>query len=247
MSLSSLSKPIAHQLAHPLLTLCKRWNWQPEDIKAGALLWISWTGSTWLAFALSLLFIEIGETGEVSWLEAALGGTLVGAGQWFVLRPHLRHPARWMIATVTSWILLGLLHLGSVGWAAPGTPSLLLRSVSGVLYGSYLGLGLGLGQWWVLRSQVNQAWRWIPLSAGIWGTGIAFAWLIGGLLRTASGLFLGEVVGLLVGWGAISALSGIGIVGLLYGDQQGDQPNLYLSKRALAAAKSNAFGSKSPY
>lgn len=219
---SSLSKPIAHQLSHRLSILCKHWNLQPADIPAGALLWAAWTGFTWLAFILSLLFIEIGESGEVSWLKAALGGCLIGVGQWFVLRPHLRHPARWIVATVASWTLLSLLHLGAVGWVAPGTPNLFLRSLFGVLYGSYMGLGLGLGQWWVLRSQINQAWRWIPLNAGIWATGIAFAWLTGGWLRAASGLFLGEVVGLMMGWGAIAALSGIGIVGLLYTNKYGD-------------------------
>ena len=248
MSLSSLSEPIAHQLS----ILCKRWNLQPADIKAGAFLWAAWTGFTWIGFILSLLFIEIGETGEVSWLEVALGGAWVGAGQWFALRPYLRHSTRWIVATAISWTLLGLLHLGAVGWVAPGTPNLFLRSLFGVFYGSYVGLGLGLGQWGVLRSQVHQAWRWIPLNAGVWAIGIAFGWLSGGWLRAASGLFLGEVVGLLVGWGAIAALSGIGIVvllseNLLSESKYGDQPNPYPDKRALATAKSNAFGSKSPY
>ena len=247
MSLSSLSDPITHQLAHQLSILCKRWNLQPAEVTTGALLWIGWTGATWLAFALSLLFIEVGETGEVSWLEAALGGCWVGVSQWFVLKPYLRYPTRWIVATVASWLLLGLLHLGAVGWVAPGTPSLLLRGMFGILYGSYVGLGLGLGQWWVLRSQTNQAWRWIPLNAGIWAIGIAFAWITGGLLRAASGLFLGEVIGLLMGWGAIAILSGLSIVSLLYQNKSGDKLKRYSSKRALTAAKSNASGSKSPY
>jgi len=247
MSLSSLSEPITHQLAHRLSILCKRWNLQPADITAGALLWLAWTGTTWLAFALSLLFVEIGETGEVSWLEAALGGCWVGVSRWLVLRPYLRHPTRWIIATVASWLLLVLLHLCAVGWVVPGTPNLLLRGGFGVLYGGYVGLGLGLGQWWGLRSQVHQAWRWIPLNAGIWAIGIALAWITGGWLRAASGLFLGEVVGLLIGWGAIAALSGIGIVGLLYESKGEDKLKRYPSSRALTAAKSNAPGSKSPY
>lgn len=180
------------------------------------MLWTAWTGLTWLAFGLSLLFIEVGETGEVGWLEAMIGGCLVGMGQWLSLRPYLRKSYRWAIATGLSWGFLCLLHLGAIGWVVPQTPNLLLRAIFGILYGSYVGLGLGIGQWWVLRPKVAQAWRWIPLNVGIWAVGIAFAWAIGGGLRAASGLFIGEVVGLVAGWGAIAALSGIAIVGLLY-------------------------------
>ena len=219
MALSSLD-PIASRISHRLKGACDRWNIRPVDIVDAAILWTGWTGLTWLAFCLSLLFIEIGETGEVSWLEVTLGGCLVGACQWLVLRPYLRYGYRWLVATGLSWGILGLLHLGSVGWIAPGTPNLLLRAVFGVLYGGYMGLGLGLGQWFGVRSQVTQAWRWIPLSAGIWAVGTALAWLIGGVLRAVSGLFLGEVVGLMIGWGAIAALSGVGIVGLIYGNSK---------------------------
>lgn len=220
MAFSSLSDPIANRLAHQLSTVSKRWNLQPVDIVDGTILWLGWTGLTWLAFLLSLLFVEIGEAGEVWWLEALAGGCLVGVCQWLVLRPYLRGSYRWIVATGVSWSVLGLLHLSTTGWVAPGTFNLLLRGIFGVLYGSYVGLGLGIGQWWVMRNQVTQAWRWIPLSAGIWAMSIAIAWIAGGLLRLVSGLFMGEVVGLVLGWGAIAALSGIGIVGLLY-----DQPS----------------------
>ena len=215
MSLSSLPKPIAPALALPLTAICKRWSLQPEAVIAGTFLWVNWTAATWIAFAISLLFIEIGETGEVTRTSALLGGILVSVGQWTVLRPYLRCRIRWIGITCAVWTLLCLLSLGAVGWVAPGTPNLLLRSTFGMLCGSYVGLGLGIGQWWALKPQVAQAWRWIPLNAGIWAVGIAFAWIIGGLLRAASGLFLGEVVGLAVGWGAIATLSGIGIVGLI--------------------------------
>ena len=216
MSPSSLTTPAARNLSHRVVELCKRWNLQPQDITAGATLWAIWAGLTWAAFALSLLFIEVGETGEVPWFKAAIGGCLIAAGQWLAIRPHLHRPHRWLISTAAVWTSLCLLHLGAVGWIAPSTSNPLLRSVLGILYGSYVGLGVGIGQWWALKSQISQVWRWIPLSAGLWAVGIAFAWLIGGLLRAASGLFLGEVIGLLVGWGAIATLSGLGIVGLLY-------------------------------
>ena len=248
MFLLSLAKPFARGLSYSVTAVCKHWHLQPEEVTASIVLWISWASSTWLAFALSLLFIEIGETGEVSWLQAMLGGSLINVGQWLALRSHLRRPSRWIVTTNLAWLLLCLVHLGAVGWVVPNTPNLLLRGIFGVLYGSYAGLGVGLSQWWSLKGQLRAAaWRWIPLSAGLWAVSIAFAWMLGGWLRAASGLFLGEAIGLMMGWGAIAALSGFGIVALLYGyppifQRAGDS-----SKRAFAADKSNASGSKSPY
>jgi hypothetical protein len=69
----------------------------------------------------------------------------------------------------------------------------------------------------MMRQQVVQAWRWIPLSAGIWAVAIALGWLVGGGLRAISHLFISEVIGLMVAWGAVAALSGLGMVGMLYG------------------------------
>lgn len=178
-------------------------------------LWMSWTGLTWLAFVSSLLLVEVGERSDVSLVEGTIGGVLVGLAQWLALRGHLPNAARWMVATVVSWGALTLFHIGALGWMAPGTPNLFFRGVLGVLYGGYVGAGLGVGQWLALRSQVEEAWRWVPLNAGIWAVAIALGWLIGGSLRLASNLFVSEVIGLMVAWAAIAVLSGIGIAGLL--------------------------------
>lgn len=178
-------------------------------------LWMSWTGLTWLAFVSSLLLVEVGERSDVSLVEGTIGGVLVGLAQWLALRGHLPNAARWMVATVVSWGALTLFHIGALGWMAPGTPNLFFRGVLGVLYGGYVGAGLGVGQWLALRSQVEEAWRWVPLNAGIWAVAIALGWLIGGGLRLASNLFVSEVIGLMVAWAAIAVLSGIGIAGLL--------------------------------
>lgn len=179
-------------------------------------LWMSWTGLTWLAFVSSLLLVEVGERSDVSLVEGTIGGVLVGLAQWLALRGHLPNAARWMVATVVSWGALTLFHIGALGWMAPGTPNLFFRGVLGILYGGYVGAGLGVGQWLAIRTQVKEAWRWVPLNGGIWAVAIASGWLIGGGLRLASNLFVSEVIGLMVAWGAIAALSGIGIVGLLY-------------------------------
>ena len=203
------------RVALRLLALCDRWGVKPLPLLDGLMLWASWTGLTWLAFVGSLAFVEVGERSDLSLVEGLIGGALVGLAQWLVLRSHLQNAHRWMIATALSWGALTLFHIGALGWMAPETPNLFFRVILGVLYGTYVGLGLGVAQWLAMRQQVTQAWRWVPLSSGIWAVAIAFGWLIGGGLRATSHLFVSEVIGLLVAWGAIAALSGIGMVGLL--------------------------------
>lgn len=194
-------------------------------------LWMSWTGLTWLAFVSSLLLVEVGERSDVSLVEGTIGGVLVGLAQWLALRGHLPNAARWMVATVVSWGALTLFQIGALGWMAPGTSNLFFRGVLGLLSGGYVGVGLGVGQWLAIRTQVNEAWRWVPLNGGIWAVAIALGWLIGGGLRLASNLFVSEVIGLMVAWGAIAALSGIGIVGMLYQTQSSE---IFKSKQNTA-------------
>lgn len=175
---------------------------------------------TWLAFALSLLLIEIGEKSDISLADALLGGGLVGCAQWWVVRPYLHNAYRWAIATLLSWGALALLPVGAVGWIAPGTTDLWLRGLFGIAYGTCAGLILGVGQWAAMRPQIAQFWRWIPLSASTWAVAIALGWLVSGSLRATSHLFISEVIGLAVAWGAIAALSGVAIAELLSNSPQ---------------------------
>lgn len=218
--LEPLIKPLIDEMTPGWATLSKRWGLGSVPLSDGLTLWTSWTGLTWLAFATSLLFVEVGERNELSLVEGVLGGALVGLAQWFVLRPHLPTAARWIVATVLSWGALTLFHIGALGWMAPGTSNLFFRSLLGIAYGAYVGTGLGVAQWFAIRRQIPGAWRWISLSAGVWAVGIAFGWLVGGILRSASHLFVSEVFGLMVAWGAIAALSGVGIVSLLYQERR---------------------------
>lgn len=63
-------------------------------------LWAGWTALTWLAFLFSLLFIEIGEQGDVSVADGLLGGALVGFAQWRMLPSPLRDGHRWARASL---------------------------------------------------------------------------------------------------------------------------------------------------
>lgn len=142
-------------------------------------LWAGWTALTWLAFLFSLLFIEIGEQGDVSVADGLLGGALVGFAQWRMLPSHLRDGHRWVMTSLLGWGVLALSPIGAVGWIAPGTPNLWLRGIVGILDGAFAGLILGLCQWAAIRHQVAQAGRWIPLSTASWAVAIALGWLVG--------------------------------------------------------------------
>ena len=216
MSFSSFSDAFITRMTPQWVAFSERWGLRPVPLVEGLTVWIQWTGFTWLAFVMSLIFIEVGERSDLSLLEGLLGGALIALVQWVVLRSHLPTARRWFFATTVGWGTLMLFHIGALGWMAPGTSNLFLRSVLGLAYGAYVGMGLGIAQWFAIKRQVYRAWRWIFLNAGLWSVSIALGWLVGGALRIASRLFVSEVVGLMVAWGAIAALSGIGIAGLLY-------------------------------
>lgn len=195
---------------------CKRWGLVPVPLIAGLRLWLGWTGLTWLAFVLSLTVVEVGERGDISFINGLLGGCFVGMAQWLMIRHHLQQAHRWIWVSGLGWGALALLHIGAIGWIAPETSSLSIRVLFGLFYGFYVGLVLGVGQWWVMRKSLVRAWRWALLSAAIWSVSIAFGWLIGGGLRLVTNLFVTEVLGLVVAWALVAALSGIAIVGLVY-------------------------------
>jgi hypothetical protein len=39
--------------------------------------------------------------------------------------------------------------------------------------------------------------------------GLTLGWSVGGVLRTVTGLFLGEVVGFALGWAVVAAVTGV--------------------------------------
>ncbi|NJM96283.1 MAG: hypothetical protein HC800_02905 [Phormidesmis sp. RL_2_1] len=246
MSFSTFSEIVFERLSCRLTLLAQRWGVKPVSLIAGLKLWLGWAGLTWLAFLASLLWVEVGERHEVSWADGLLGGALIGLAQWQMLRPYLSPAYPWIMATTLGWGALALLNIGAIGWMAPGTPNLWFRGVFGIFYGGYVGLALGAIQWLVIRHQVKQAWRWMPWNAGAWAVAIALGWLIGGSLRALSHLFVSEVVGLGVAWGVIAALSGLGIVGLLF--QQPSQPlwTPFVSRSSRQSPSAKSSASQSP-
>jgi len=89
------------------------------------------------------------------------------------------------------------------------------RLVYGVVDGATLGLILGMAQWWVLRQYVSKAWGWIVANILYWSIGLAVGWIVGGILRRFTHLFLSEVLGLGVTWMLVAGLTGITLIRLL--------------------------------
>lgn len=214
--------PATQQLPPTVSSLLMRWGFKPFG--EGLRFWLAWSSLTWLAFLATLLIIEVGERSDLSPLEGCLGGGLVGLIQAGVLRPYLKRPGRWMLASALGWSVLSLMPVGAIGWMAPATSSLGQRLLLGVVGGGWAGLCLGLSQTWALGSRGKTRWRWSIPSAATWAVAMPVGWGIGGSLRLWSQLFISEVVGLGVAWGAIAGLSGLAMVRLLYGDRfEGDR------------------------
>lgn len=83
-------------------------------------------------------------------LERLLVGTVLGVGQWLTLRRYGLDRA-WIVATGAGYII-----------ATAIAQSL---TVVGGLFVSLVFIALGATQWWVLRSVVQGAWRWILVPA----------------------------------------------------------------------------------
>lgn len=174
--------------------------------------WVQWVFGTGVGFLLSLLFVEVGVRPHIGALHGAIGGVAIALVQWLVLRQQYYRIGWWILATLLSWAFIGGSGLGALGWIAPRTELLGIRIFYGCLDGAMVGAFLGLGQWLVWRRYFSKAAWWILASAMSWAVGLPCGWVVGGVLRDRTALFLAEVVGLAVAWLAYAALSGLALV-----------------------------------
>ncbi|HBB31216.1 MAG TPA: hypothetical protein DDZ80_16420 [Cyanobacteria bacterium UBA8803] len=177
--------------------------------------WLRWLAVTLGGFLASLFWIEIGERPDIGLIEGMLGGATIGFAQSLVLRRHFSPAWWWGLANMLSWGLIGFSIFGATGWIAPRSLNLALRLFYGIINGAQIGFVLGVGQWLVLRLQVPNAWRWIAASTLCWSIGLAVGWIVGGILRLVTHLFLGEVVGLAVAWIVVGATTGLALIFLV--------------------------------
>ncbi|MEQ9625521.1 hypothetical protein [Coleofasciculus chthonoplastes] len=186
-----------------------------KPIETSGSFWLQWLLVTLLGFVASLFWIEIGERPDIGIIEGIIGGTIIGLAQWLVLRRHLSLAWWWIIASLLGWGVMGLSSFGVIGWFAPRTMRLFPRLVYGVIDGATLGLILGMAQWWVLRQYVSKAWGWIFTNSLNWSISLAVGWIVGGLLRRFTQMFLSEVLGLGVTWMLVAGFTGMTLIRLL--------------------------------
>lgn len=162
--------------------------------------WLSWTILTVLGFWASLLAIEIGERSDLPVWGGSLGGGLIGLSQSLVLGFWLFDSWLWILTNLLAWGMLTGIGVGAIGWLVPSGTILFWRLIGGIFWGSLAGAWLGGWQWLYLRHKLPKAGQWILGMTIVWGLGLPIGWLVGGVLRNASQLFWGELVGLSVTW-----------------------------------------------
>lgn len=119
----------------------------------------------------------------------AIGGGFMGLVQWIILRRRVRRADGWILLTAVSW---------AMGWAVTWTlwdTRFLFASPSGVVDEPYItgqifslaapfvgGAIVGLGQWLLLRHNVQRAGWWIPATAVSWGIAYFSTAILGDLM-----------------------------------------------------------------
>ena len=51
--------------------------------------WLQWIFVTLIGFLASLYWLEVGERPDLNAIDGAVGGAVIGAAQWWVIRPKL--------------------------------------------------------------------------------------------------------------------------------------------------------------
>jgi hypothetical protein len=173
------------------------------------LFFLQWLLGTFLGFVVSLGFVEIGARSELGAIDAMIGGAIIGLVQTLALSSWFPQAWLWMLVNTIAWGLLGLSDFGAIGWYAPLTESFNVRLAYGAMFGAIAGMWLGIWQWWVLRKYLFEAWRWIIVNLASWSIGLSVGWAFGGMVRTATNLFFGEVIGLALTWCIVSVITGL--------------------------------------
>lgn len=183
-----------------------------KSVKIGWGFWLQWVFFTVVGFLVSLIFVEVGVKPHVGALSGALGGGVMGLAQWLVLRNRIFRARWWVVVSIVVWLLIGASSLGALGWIAPRTEQILVRVLHGFINGVVVGAVVGLGQWFVLRKQIYREEWWMVANIFAWAVGLPLGWAVGGFIYGMTDLFISEVVGLVVTWFFVAAVTGIALV-----------------------------------
>ncbi|AUT02431.1 hypothetical protein CLI64_19680 [Nostoc sp. CENA543] len=169
-----------------------------------------WTIATFGGFLASLCWIEIGERAEIGVLQAAMGGIAIAIPQSLILRENI-YTIRWIILTITAWVILTVIGMGAFGWSVPASETLSVRLYFGALHGAFGGFAIGLSQWLTIRKPKPWAWQWMIVNSLCWAVALPVGSAVGILLHQLTRLFLAEVVGLAITWLIVAILTGFNI------------------------------------
>lgn len=137
---------------------------------------------------------------SLAMLVGAIEGTVLGTGQWLVLRrrlPALRWRA-WAGCTAIGGALPWALGMG-LGSSMTSVPPAWLMAVLFVVSGLLFGGLLGACQAVVLRSHLDVAVRWVMANAVGWMLGLSATYAVSAVLDESSPFVLALVLGLAAG------------------------------------------------
>jgi hypothetical protein len=133
-------------------------------------------------------------------LVGALEGTVLGTGQWLVLRrmlPNLRWRA-WAASTAIGGALAWALGMG-LGSSMTSVPPAWLMAVAFVISGLLFGGLLGGCQAVVLRRHLDVAGHWVVANAVGWMLGLSATYVVSAILDESSPFVLALLLGLAAG------------------------------------------------
>jgi uncharacterized YccA/Bax inhibitor family protein len=134
-------------------------------------LWFYWIMATTLGWLVGALFFQ--------GIPLVISGVAVAAAQWSVLWKRLPKAWRWFVCSALAWTLGAASRL------------VLFKTLQCPLTGPWIGLLVGLTQWWILRKAFSWSAWWIVISILAWTTGLM---VLPGLL--SSGALPGALTGL---------------------------------------------------
>ena len=182
--------------------------------------WLAWIGVTGGGYILGIIIVipaavQFAYSGEWPFLIGLVTGGVLGAtigtGQWLLLRRRTPVTVRWVLASVVG----GMIGMALGMTLEPnGDTATIVRDatreatarvipwrvawqtgVAGLLF----GVGIGLGQWYILRQYARSAYWWI-LANGI-------AWLVGWGLGALLAEPIGTLTALLVSGFIVAAIT----------------------------------------
>jgi len=117
-------------------------------------------------------------------LAGALGGAVAGAGAGWIQRPVISASAPWALqwirGTSLGWAISGAACWG-LSWIVDYAPIHVLGmslTIGAETVGCLAGLGIGMGQWLILRRGTARAGWWVLISTLSWAVGWIAAWVV---------------------------------------------------------------------